>query len=128
MEAQIQQELRLLQEDLNLIKDALKEVSADMIREGFTNYPVFLASSESLRIGEPLFAREEYEIHYNINASTLEAFAEKGLISADRVESFKSSYKDPAHYMCFLLASPAVGAHFVFIPFSPLAHFDAAES
>jgi hypothetical protein len=128
METGIQQELRLLQDDLQLIKDALKEVSADMIREGFTNYPVFLASPKTLPIGEPLFQKEDYEMHFNINASTLEAFAEKGLINPERVEAFKSSYKDPAHFMCFLLASPAVGAHFVFIPFSPLAHFDAAES
>ena len=128
MEDLIQQELRLLQNDLQLVKEALKEVSADMIREGFTNYPLFLASPEALRIGEPLFQKEEYEIHFNINASTLEAFAEKGLINPERVEAFKSSYKDPAHFMCFLLASPAVGAHFVFIPFSPLAHFDSADS
>lgn len=128
MEDLIQQELRLLQDDLQLIKEALKEVSADMIREGFTNYPVFLASPETLRIGEPLFQKEEYEIHFNINASTLEAFAEKGLINPERVEAFKSSYKDPAHFMCFLLASPAVGAHFVFIPFSPLANFDSTDS
>ncbi len=125
VEAQIQQELRLLQEDLQLVKDALKEVSADMVREGFTNYPVFLASAETLRIGEPLFQRSEYEIHFNINASTLETFAEQGFISADRIEAFKSSYKDPAHYMCFLLASPIVGAHFVFIPYSPITQIDA---
>jgi hypothetical protein len=128
MEAQIQQELRLLQEDLQLVKDALKEVSADMIREGFTNYPVFLASAETLRIGESLFKKEEFEIHHNINASTLEAFAEQGLINPDRAEAFKSSYKDPAHFVCFLLVSPIVGAHFVFIPFSPLAGFDPSAA
>ena len=128
MEALIQQELRLLQADLQLVKEALKEVSADMIREGFTNYPVFLASPETLRIGEPLFHKEEYDIHFNINASTLEVFAEKGLINPERVEAFKTSYKDPAHFMCFLLASPAVGTHFVFIPFSPLANIDSSDS
>ncbi len=43
--------LNTLTLDLNLYKDSIREVSEDIIREGYSRYPLFIAHQEEVKLG-----------------------------------------------------------------------------
>lgn len=105
-----------LREDLKFYAPMIKEVSSDMIKEGFTQYPVFVAHQHDVKLGEPILLREDYAREFSIHATTLEELTERNLVLPDRKESFIENYKNPKEYMCILLITPAE-ASFVYVPY-----------
>ena len=55
------------------------------------------------------------EVSWSVNASSLEEFVTKQLVLADKVDDFKSVYKDPTAFLCLFIVDKS-GATFVFIP------------
>jgi hypothetical protein len=109
--------LDVLHQDLAFYSGMIKEVSKDMIKEGFTKYPIFVAHQHEVKLGEPILLKDDYARDFNINATTLEELIEKKLVLKERVNEFKTNYKNPDKYMCVLLVTVA-GAHFIFAPFT----------
>lgn len=108
--------LSTLRLDLNLYKDSIKEVSEDIIKEGFSKYPIFIAHQEEVKLGEVILDKDELGTHFTIQATTLEELVERKVILPKNIGKFKSAYKDPSTQCCiFLLTSQ--GAQFVFVPF-----------
>jgi len=105
-----------LKGDLILVKSLLLETAVDMIDNEFTSYPIFIAHVLELPLGEVLINREEIGTTFNISASTLEEFNEKGLVQNDKKTLFKQTYKDPKKFMCMFMISEK-GGRFVFIPY-----------
>jgi hypothetical protein len=108
--------LELLKDDLAFYNDMLKEVSADILREGFSKYPIFIAHQEPIKIGDMIIDATEFTRSFNISATVLEDLLEKNIVTKDREESFKAAFKDAAKFMCVLLVTDK-GASFVFVPF-----------
>lgn len=108
--------LELLKDDLAFYNDMLKEVSSDILTEGFSKYPVFIAHQEPVKLGDLIIDASEYQRSFNISATVLEELVEKQVITKDREEQFKQAFKDPAQSMCVLLVTDK-GANFVFVPF-----------
>lgn len=121
MEQHWEQYLQSLRGDLILYKDALKETAADMIKEGYSKYPIFVAHQLSLELGEPILDAGELGTNWTIHASHIEEFTEKGLIKADRTTLFQETYKDPAAFACMFVVVPE-GGRFVFIPYDISKH------
>lgn len=117
--------LNLLRADLTWVRDALQEVSGDLIREGYSKYPIFIAQETEPEFGELLFDRAELNLNYCIGVSYLEEFVERGLVAEDKQSLFVDNFKDPAKYFCFLLISTQAGAHLVFVPTAVQAPADA---
>lgn len=108
--------LKVLKDDLKFYAEMIKEVSTEMIKGKFTQFPVFVAHQHEVKLGEPILLKEDYARDFSVNASTLEELTEKKLILPEKVNEFKTSYKNPNEFMCVLLITVA-GAHFIYIPY-----------
>ena len=115
-ELYLKQMLNLLTLDLNFFKESIKEVSRDIINEGFSKYPLFVAHQSEVKVGEVILDKEELGTHFTIQASTMEEFVEKKIILPKNVEKFKVTYKNPETHCCIFLIT-ANSAQFVFVPF-----------
>lgn len=108
--------LDILAEDLDFYSPMIKEVAVDMMKENFTQYPVFVAHQHEVKLGEPILLREDYAREFSIHATTLEELVEIKLILPERENDFKLNYKSPKEFMCILLFAPSE-ARFVYVPY-----------
>ncbi len=108
--------LNSLRLDLNLFKDAIKEVSEDIIKDGFSEYPIFIAHQAEVKLGEVILDREELGINFTIQASTIEEFVNRNIIKPGNAAKFKEAFKDPSKFCCIFLITE-YGGQFVFVPF-----------
>ncbi|PYF69918.1 hypothetical protein [Pedobacter nutrimenti] len=105
-----------LEKDLELYTESIKEVAVEIMVEGISAHPIFVAHQHTVSIGEMILNREELNTDWTIQASTLEEFVQKGIIHPDRKELFLKSYKKPEDYMCLFVVVPQ-GANFVYYPY-----------
>jgi len=108
--------LKSLKVDLNFYKDSIKEVAIEIMAEGLSQYPIFVAHQHEVSLGEIILDRNELGTQWTIQASTLEEFVEKGVIIKERKELFIKNYKKPEDHMCLFVVVPE-GANFVFYPY-----------
>lgn len=116
MDKDLSVNLELLKDDLEYYNDMLKEVTADILEEGFSKYPVYIAHQEPVKLGELIIDASEFQRSFNISAATLEQLMEKNVVAKGREEDFKQAFKDPRKFICVLLVTEQ-GASFVFVPF-----------
>lgn len=107
--------LKSLETDLVLFSDSIKEIADEILVE-LSKYPIFIAHQHDVSIGEMIVDKEELSTDWNIHASTLEEFVEKGIVNAEKKEFFIQNFKDPAKFMCVFVIVPE-GANFVFYPY-----------
>lgn len=94
----------------------LEQASDTIIAEEVSKYPIFIAHKNEVdRIGITLADKDKVKGNWSINASTLEQFVEKNLISEEKIDSFKTIYKSPKKYLCIFSLSE-LGADFIFLP------------
>lgn len=105
-----------LEKDLSFYADSIKEVAVEIMVEGISAHPIFIAHQHQVSIGEIILNREELNTSWTIQASTLEEFIQKGIIHPDKKEHFLKSYKKPENYMCIFVVVPE-GANFVYYPY-----------
>ncbi len=111
---QKEQDLKTLEEELKHYKTLLGTVADTIIEQDVSSYPVFVLSRDAIEIGIPLNT-EMIEGSWSVNASSLEEFVAKQLVLPDKVDDFKTVYKDPAVFLCLFIVDKS-GATFVFIP------------
>jgi len=105
-----------LEKDLDLYADSIREVAIDIIMEGISTHPIFIAHQHSVSIGEVILNREELNTNWTVQASTLEEFVEKGIINPEKKVLFLKSYKKPEDFMCVFVIVPE-GANFIYYPY-----------
>lgn len=103
--------------DLKLFSESLREVAVEIMVEGLSMYPIFIAHQHEVKLGEEIFNKDDLNTEWNINASTLEEFIERGVIKKELKQRFIDSYKDAHEFMCVFVVVPE-GANFVFFPYS----------
>ena len=108
--------LKRLESDLKLYSESIKEVSTEIMVEGISLYPVFIAHQHKVSIGELLLDKDELNTDWSIHASTLEEFVEKGIILAAKKANFIKHFKSANEFMCVFVMVPE-GANFVFFPY-----------
>ena len=108
--------LESLKIDLDFYSDAIKEVASDIVAEGYSEYPIFIAHQHEVNMGEVILNRDELNTSWTINVSTLEDFVEKGIVKEDRKEYFMAKFKPMDKFMCLFVVVPE-GANFVFYPY-----------
>lgn len=108
--------LKSLENDLKLYNASIREVAIEIMSEGISSHPIFVAHQHEVKLGEPILDKDELNTNWTINASTIEEFTEKGLIQAGKVEKFRKQFKDPFQSMCIFVIVPE-GANFVFYPY-----------
>ncbi|PST84421.1 hypothetical protein C7T94_06870 [Pedobacter yulinensis] len=115
-EEQKKSPLLSLEKDLRFYMESIKEVAVEIMVEGISAHPVFVAHQHQVNLGEMILDKEELNTEWTIHASTLEEFIEKGVIDPKRKEQFLKSYKKPEDFMCLFVIVPE-GANFVYYPY-----------
>jgi hypothetical protein len=106
-----------LERDLKFFSESIREVAVEIMVEGLSRYPIFIAHQHELKLGEVILDRHELNSDWTIHASTLEEFLERGVIKPQLKQRFIDSYKKPNDFMC-VFAVVAEGANFVFVPYA----------
>lgn len=105
-----------LKKDLKLYSESIREVAVEIMVEGLSRYPIFIAHQHEVKLGEPILDRNELNTEWSVHASTLEEFVERGIIKKELQERFIKSYKNPNDFMCMFVIVPE-GANFVYYPY-----------
>ena len=84
--------LKSLETDLKLYSESIREVAIEIMSEGISSHPIFVAHQHKLELGEPILDRNELETSWTIHASTIEEFIEKGLINTDKKDKFQKQF------------------------------------
>jgi hypothetical protein len=108
--------LKSLESDLKLYSESIKEVSTEIMVEGISLYPIFIAHQHQVSIGELILDKDDLNTSWTIQASTLEEFLEKEIILPSKKAAFIKNYKSADTYMCLFVVVPE-GANFVFYPY-----------
>ncbi len=106
-----------LKRDLKLFSESIREVAVEIMVEGLSRYPIFIAHQHEVKLGEPILDRHDLNTEWSIHASTLEEFVERGLIKKELEARFIKSYKNPHDFMCVFVIVPE-GANFVYYPYA----------
>lgn len=101
--------------DFVKVADTLKEASYQIRKAGFDN-PIFAISKDEIPIGQILLAKQTLDLTWHYYASFLNEFEQRELIAPDKVEDFKSTYKDPDEFCCLFVVDKAF-TNFVYIPY-----------
>lgn len=115
--------IETLKADLHIYNEMIKEVSADMISEGFTEYPVFIATQHEVKIGELIIDKNDMAGTFNLYATTIDEMINKHLILEEKRTHFIKAFKDPKKFICILLVTSET-ASFVFVPYSKITEKD----
>ncbi len=107
-----------LEKDLEFYAESIKEVAVEIMVEGISAYPIFIAHQHEVSIGEVILNRQELNTDWTVQASTLDEFIEKGIIHREKKALFLKSYKKPEDFMCVFVIVPE-GANFVYYPYLP---------
>jgi hypothetical protein len=106
-----------LRRDLKTFSESLYEVAVEIMVEGLSKYPIFIAHQHELALGEVILDRVELGTSWSLHASTLEEFIERGVIKPELKQRFIETYKDPKDFICVFVVVPE-GANFVFVPYA----------
>ena len=116
--------LHALRNDLSLIGSYMKDFSAHVLNNGISKYPLYIAfQSDELPLGKPFFDRERHQLNWNFNASVLEEFVKKEIVSRDRLDAFRETYGDPTERACIFVFLPDQQG-FIFYPFGEVLEED----
>ncbi len=116
MDPYIKLQLNTLKGDLLIYRNMLRETAKDIIGQGFSDYPVFVAHQYEVNLGEIILDRKELGTSWTIQASTLEELVEKKVVEQAKVSLFRDSYKDASEFACIFMITEK-GGHFVFYPY-----------
>jgi hypothetical protein len=105
-----------LEKDLKFFNESIREVGLEIMMEGLSNYPIFIAHQHELALGEVILDRHDLNTEWSIHASTLEEFVEKGVIKEILKQRFLDTYKNPNEFMCVFVVVPE-GANFIYFPY-----------
>ena len=108
--------LSVLHKQILPYRKALIDASRIMSDKEVTEYPIFIFHKDSdIEVGIELINRENVAGDWSVRASSMEEFSSKSLILPEKLENFKSVYKDPEDWLCLFVLSE-LGPQFVFIP------------
>ena len=109
-----EQIMKQLELELQNYKAILGNAADTIIDEDVSKYPIFVLFKTPVEIGIPIVDNLENG-KWSMNASTLEEFYSRQLISAEHIENLKKIYKHPKHYLCLFIINE-LGGNFYFLP------------
>jgi hypothetical protein len=101
--------------DFVRVADSLKEASYQIRKAGF-ELPIFPICKVPQVVGQLLLDKKDQNLDWYYYASFLNEFVQRELVTPDKEEDFKHSYKDPDEYCCLFVVDEAF-TNFVYIPY-----------
>lgn len=105
-----------LQKDFQPYLAVLGAAADTILDQDVSRYPIFVIhQADELEIGIPLLQAQPPQLHWSVQASTLEELATKRLIEMGKVDHFREVYKNAQEFLCLFVLTPT-DANFVFLP------------
>ncbi|MEM7660050.1 MAG: hypothetical protein AAF399_28325 [Bacteroidota bacterium] len=108
--------LESIQNDMAMVGQDLKTIAHQVIEEGISEYPVFIASQQLLNLGKPVFDPETAGLNWFFQATILEDLVQREIVSKSRVNEFRKALGDPKATACVMVVLEQ-GVQVVFVPF-----------
>ncbi len=105
---------KLLEKELKPYMEVLTNAMDTILDQEVSDFPIMVIHKGEVEVGIPLVDRNKVAGNWSVNASTLEEFTVKNLITTEKIDSFKSLYESHSDQICLFLLSE-FGANFVFI-------------
>jgi hypothetical protein len=110
--------LSTLQSDLRYYNDYIQGLAHEIIDTAVSKYPIFVAhQTAGVGIGKQILSHPSLNTQWSINASVLEEFIKKNIITREKLADFRATYKDPDDYMCVFVMMPDGANSFVFLKY-----------
>jgi hypothetical protein len=107
-----------VQRDIKLYENQLKKIALAVVSEKISKYPIFIAHRlHNIALGRLVIDAETMQSDWSINASVLEEFIQKKVISSDKIAEFSRIFKDPSQHLCLFVLVDAGTAGFAFYPY-----------
>lgn len=104
-----------INDELRIYKGVLGKAADTIIEQEVSEFPIFVVHKHAVEIGIEIVNKDNVAGDWSVNASSLEEFVTKQIIQPDKIDDFKSIYKNPQSDLCLFVLSE-LGAKFVFIP------------
>ncbi len=105
-----------LKTELVIYKKAMTQAVDTILEKEVSKYPIMVAHQQELELGIPIVTTKTFPLgNWNIHASSLEEFATKQIITQERIQNFRGTYKSPKDFLCVFVLSE-LGANFLFLP------------
>lgn len=104
-----------LEKELAPYLPALHQAAEVILNQDVSSFPIFVVHQHTVDIGINIVDREEVKGNWSVNASTLEEFVTKQILSTEKIEDFKLIYRNHQGEICLFVLSE-LGANFIFLP------------
>ncbi|MCF6359329.1 MAG: hypothetical protein L3J29_01030 [Cyclobacteriaceae bacterium] len=109
--------LGTISNDFIKVCDSLKEASYHIRDREFSKHPIFpIKKNGDPEVGQLLIGRAEAKTQWNYNASFLDEFVQRELITKEKEADFIANYKNPDEFCCLFVIDGEF-TRFVFIPY-----------
>ena len=108
--------LGTVSQDFVKISDNIKEASYQIRKRGFSDFPIFIICKVDIPLGQLLYKKEEVGTVWNYYVTYLDEFAQRKIIEEDKVDEFKTNYKNPDEFCCLFVIDGDF-TKFIFIPY-----------
>ena len=82
--------IKMLEIELQPYMDVFQKATDTILDQEVSDYPIMVVHQEETVVGLPMVNRKEVAGNWSVNASTLEEFMMKKVITEEKFESFKS--------------------------------------
>ena len=106
---------RQLERELKPYLPIMEKASDTIMQKDISKYPILVVHQQEIELGIPVVVKDKSKGNWSIHASTLEEFATKQVIAAEKIEDFQGIYKNPKQDLCLFVISE-LGAKFIFVP------------
>ncbi len=95
--------------------ELMSNTAQAVIDQDISNYPIFLSNETTPALGISILTFDFEGKQMVMNVTTLEELATKGVVDMEKVDDFKTVYRQNDHSFC-LLALEGTAPKFIFIP------------
>ena len=106
----------LKQKDFVKVSDVLKEAAYQLKARKISDFPIFPIAKVTLPVRQTLISKEQKKTDWNYNFSFLDEFVQCGFVDPEKMEDFKSSFKNPDEFCCLFVVEPDF-MNFLFVPY-----------
>ena len=103
-----------MEKELGGYKKILSEAASVIQDQDVSKFPIFVIHQNIVDIGINIVDKEAVQGNWSVNASTLEEFVTKQIITEEKVEDFQALYRSHQDDLC-LFALSELGANFIFL-------------
>jgi hypothetical protein len=108
-------QFKILENELSSYKKIIAQAAEVIQDQDVSSFPIFVVHQNMVDIGINIVDKESTESKWSVNASTLEEFVTKQIVSPEKIEDFKLLYKSHENELCLFVLSD-LGANFIFLP------------